>query len=313
MLKSAFLALAALAGFTPAMAQTSPFEKGLNTMWEVLWHQSGTATRLVRWEQDIKVRAFGGGAQARQDSVQTLREVAAVGGVKVIDVSSSPDAARMANVSIEIVPDAALSEDQPCETRLNFRTEAALDSVALQMRASDVKRCIYHESMHVMGVRGHPEGSTVLSYFEHHDGGLTGLDKVMLRAWYSPRAKGGMTPFEVMPILADELVAAMPDKARARAERDRFLARIVGEMQAFAEGEGDVPAIVKRSGKSSDLGIRFGRMEMSFFLGVAYQQGVGVAQDVAQASRWLRRAASLGSRSAITLLGAGGASVAGNR
>ena len=156
----------------------------------------------------------------------------------------------------------------------------------------------------MMGVRGHPEGNTVLSYFATQVEGLAPLDKAMLRAWYSPRAHGGMTPFEMLPIMADELVAISPDKKQAAKARDRFLSRTVEEMQSFADGQGDVPMIVKRCGKSTEQGIRYGRMEMSYFLGVAYLQGVSVAKDGAQAMRWLQRAANLGSRGARAQLGA---------
>jgi hypothetical protein len=306
MWKSGVIALMAAAAFSPSFAQTDEFDKGMNTMWEVLWHQSGTPTRLVRWEQDIKVRVFGVDTfKHRQSTVQALRNAADVAGVKVIDVSDRPDAAQQANVSIEITPDTALSENQPCETRLNFRTETRLDSVTMQMRTGEAWRCAYHESMHVMGVRGHPEGDTVLSYFARTVDTLQPLDKAMLRAWYSPRARGGMTPFEVLPILADELVKIMPDKAQAMKSRDAFLSRTVAEMRDFADGRGDVPAIVKQSGKSSAEAIRYGRMEMSYFLGIAYQEGVTVKQDPHQAMQWLQRAASMGSRTAQARLGAG--------
>jgi TPR repeat protein len=119
-----------------------------------------------------------------------------------------------------------------------------------------------------------------------------------------------MTPFEVLPILADELVAILPDKDQARQSRDRFLARTVEQMQAFADGRGDIPAIIKESGKSSAEAIRFGRMEMSYFLGIAYLEGATVPQDQAQAVRWLERAASMGSRTAQARLGAAGAGMA---
>lgn len=315
MFKSGAVALFAAAVLTPCFAHADPFEQGMNTMWEVLWHQSGTATRLVRWDQDIKVRVYGVNvAQHKQHSLQALRDAAAEAGVKVIDVSDSPDAAQSANVSIEITPNSMLSDNQPCETRLNFKSETTIDSVTMQMRDSDAYRCAYHESMHVMGVRGHPEGSTVLSYFTKHVDSLLPLDKAMLRAWYSPRTRPGMTPFEVLPILADELVAISPDKALAKAERDQYLSRTVADMQAFADGRGDVPMIVKACGKATPDGIRYGRMEMSYFLGVAYQQGASVTQDNVQAGAWLQRAASMGSASAKTrLLAAGGATLAGNR
>jgi hypothetical protein len=305
MWKSGVTALLAAAVISPAVAQTDEFEQGVGTMWEVLWHQSGTPTRLVRWEQDMKVRVFGVNlATHKQHTLQALRDVAAEAGIRVIDVSDRPDAAQVANVSVEITPDNMLEENQPCVTFLNFQTETRIDSAAMQMRSRDAWRCAYHEAMHVMGVRGHPAGKTVLSYFPTKVDGLLPLDKVMLRGWYSPRMRGGMTPFEVLPVLADELVQSMPDPVKASQTRDRFFARIIEQMQAFADGKGDVPMIVKRSGKSTDEGIRFGRMEMSYFLGIAYLEGVTVPQDPNQAVRWLQRAANLGSRTAQARLGA---------
>jgi hypothetical protein len=126
---------------------------------------------------------------------------------------------------------------------------------------------------------------------------------VMLRAWYSPKMKGGMTPFEALPVLADELVATTPDKAAASQARDRFYASTMDQMQAYATGKGDVPAIVKRSGKSTDEGIRRGRSEMSYFLGMAYFEGTTVPADQKQALSWFERAASAGNRGAQAWLG----------
>lgn len=305
MWKSGVTALLAAAVISPVLAQVDEFDQGMGTLWEVLWHQSGTPTRLVRWEQEMKVRVYGVNlATHKQHTLQALRDVAAEAGVKITDVSDRPDAASVANVSVEIVPDTMLEENQPCVTYLNFQTETRVDSAAMQMRNRDAWRCAYHEAMHVMGVRGHPGGKTVLSYFPTKVDGLLPLDRVMLRAWYSPRMRGGMTPFEVLPVLADELVASMPDKDKAMASRDRFFRNTVDQMQAFADGNGDVPTIVKRSGKSTSEGVRFGRMEMSYFLGVAYLEGVSVPQDSNQAVRWLQRAANLGSRTAAARLGA---------
>jgi len=305
MWKSGVAAVLAAAMLSPCFAQADEFEQGMNTMWEVLWHQSGTPTRLVRWEQDIKVRIYGVNVNShRQHTLQALRDAGTEAGVRVIDVSDRPDAAQVANVSIEITPDHLLEDNQPCVTFLNFQTETRIDSAAMQMRNRDAWRCSYHESMHVMGVRGHPAGKTVLSYFPTKVDGLMPLDKAMLRAWYSPRMRGGMTPFEVLPVLADELVATMPDRDKAAQSRERFFGKTIEQMQAFADGKGDVPMIVKRSGKSTDDGIRFGRMEMSYFLGIAYLEGATVQQDPSQAVRWLQRAANMGSRTAQARLGA---------
>jgi hypothetical protein len=313
MWKSGALALLSAAVLSPAFAQADEFEQGIGTMWEVLWHQSGTPTRLVRWEQDMKVRIYGVNlARHKQHTLQALRDVAAEAGVRIVDVSDQANAAQLANVSVEIVPDTMLEDNQPCVTYLNFQSETRIDSAAMQMRGRDAFRCAHHEAMHVMGVRGHPGGKTVLSYFPTKVDGLLPLDKAMLRAWYSPRMQGGMTPFEVLPVLADELVNMMPDKAAAQASRDRFFTRTIDQMQSFAQGSGDVPMIVKRSGKSTEEGIRFGRMEMSYFLGVAYLEGSTVPQDSTQAVRWLQRAATMGSRTAQAKLGAAQAKMSGS-
>lgn len=302
---SGVLALLGALVASPAFAQADEFDQGMGTLWEVLWHQSGTPTRLVRWEQEMRVRVYGVNlAQHKQHTLEALRSVATEAGVKIVDVSDRADAAQVANVSIEITPDHMLEDIQPCVTYLNFFTETKIDSAAVQMRSRDAWRCAYHEAMHVMGVRGHPAGKTVLSYFPWKVDGLLPLDKVMLRAWYSPRMRGGMTPFEALPVLADELVATMPDRLAAAGARDRFFSRTIGEMQAFANGQGDVPAIVKRSGKATNEGVKHGRTEMSYFLGVAYLEGATVQQDPNQAMQWLQRAASLGNRPAQARLGA---------
>jgi len=301
--KSWVVLLAALAA--PCVALASEMEQGIATLWEVLWHQSGTPTRVVRWENDIRVRFSGVElAKHREHTLKALQTVTSEAGVRLVDVTDQPDAKKLANLSVEIVPDTALEDNQPCATFLDFKTETRIDAATIQMRARDAWRCAYHESMHVMGVRGHPAGKTVLSYFPWKVDGLLPLDTVMLRAWYSPRMKAGMTPFEALPVLADELVATMPDRVAAAQVRDRFFADTIAQMHAYADGRGDIPVVVKRSGKATEDGIRYGRSEMSFFLGVAYQEGASVAADTSQALRWFERAANAGNRRAQARLGA---------
>lgn len=290
----------------PGAALADGFEQGLATLWEVLWHQSGTPTRIVRWESDIRVRVRGVDVDRhREHMLEALRTVTAEAGIKLIDVTDLPEAEQAANLSVEILADNQLEDTQPCVTYLDFRTETQIDSATMQMRSKDAWRCAYHESMHVMGARGHPAGQTVLSYFPLKIDGLLPLDRVMLRAWYSPRMVGGMTPFEALPVLANELIATLPDKDRETAvkARDQFFADTIQQMNAYAKGEGDVPAVVKRSGKSTADGIRYGRVEMSYFLGIAYLEGVTVQRDASQGVRWLERAATMGNRGAQAKLG----------
>lgn len=294
------LLLALLVAPCAALA-ADEMDQGLATLWESLWHQSGTPTRIVRWDGEIRMRMTGVDLPKHRDYIMTaLRTVTDEAGVKLVDVSDQPNVD--ANFKLEVVADTALEDNQPCVTYLDFRTEDRVDTATMQMRSKDVWRCAYHEAMHLMGVRGHPGGKTVLSYFPTKVDGLLPLDKVMLHAWYSPRMKGGMTPFEALPVLSDELIATMPDKAAAQQTRDRFFANTVDQMQAYAAGRGDIPAIVKRSGKSTDDGIRRGRSEMSYFLGVAYFEGAMVSADQKQALNWFERAASAGNRRAQSYL-----------
>ncbi len=294
------LCLAAILAPASAFAMDDT-EQGLGTLWEVLWHQSGTPTRIVRWENDIRMRMTGVELPRHREYVlKALREVTETAGVRLIDVTDQPG--EFANLTVEVTPDTALEDNQPCVTYLDFRSEAKVDTANIQMRSKDVWRCAYHESMHLMGVRGHPGGKTVLSYFPSKVDGLLPLDRVMLRAWYSPRMKGGMTPFEALPVLADELIATAADKVAAAQVRDRFYATTIDQMQAYAAGRGDIPAIVKRSGKSTEEGIRNGRSEMSYFLGVAYFEGATVKADQKLALNWFERAASAGNRRAQSYL-----------
>lgn len=296
------LSLAAL--LSPCAAWADDAEQGLATLWEVLWHQSGTPTRVVRWENEIRMRMSGVNLAAhRENTLKAIHAVTQEAGVRLVDVTDHPDAAQVANLNVEITSDNALEDNQPCVTFLDFRTETRIESATIQMRSRDAWRCAHHEAMHMMGVRGHPAGKTVLSYFPWKVDGLMPLDKVMLRAWYSPRMMAGMTPFEALPVLADELISTLPDKPGAMAMRDRFFANTVDQMQAYANGRGDVPAIVKRSGKATEDGIRHGRTEMSYFLGIAFHEGATVQQDPNQAMRWFERAASAGNRRAQARLG----------
>jgi hypothetical protein len=298
------LALAAAGLLAPGAARADEdFEHGLATMWEVLWHQSGTPTRVVRWENDIRLRMSGVDIDRHRQIIQTaMQAVAQEAGVRLIDVTDLPS--QSANLTVEITPDTALEDVQPCVTVLDFRSETRIDTARVQMRSKDAWRCAHHEAMHVMGVRGHPAGKTVLSYFPSKVDALMPLDKVMLKAWYSPRMRGGMTPFEAMTVLAEELVASHADQPKAQQMRDQFMSSTLQQMHAYASGQGDVPAVVRRSGKSTEEGIRWGRAEMSYFLGVAYLQGAAVPPDRNQAIHWFERAANAGNRRAQAQLGA---------
>ena len=196
MWKSGVAALLAAAVISPVLAQPDEFDQGMDTLWEVLWHQSGTPTRLVRWEQDIKVRIFGVNlAQHKQHTLQALTDVAGEAGVKVIDVSGQPGR-RPAGQRQHRDRARQHAGRQPALRDLPEFPDRDEDRLAPPCRCATATpgAAPTTSRMHVMGVRGHPAGKTVLSYFPTKVDGLLPLDKVMLHAWYSPRMHGGMTP-----------------------------------------------------------------------------------------------------------------------
>jgi len=71
-----------LALLWPCAAMADDFDTGMRTLWEALWHQSGTPTRIVRWESDIRVRVWGVDAAAhREHMLQALRAATAESGL----------------------------------------------------------------------------------------------------------------------------------------------------------------------------------------------------------------------------------------
>ena len=64
-----------------------------------------------------------------------------------------------------------------------------------------------------------------------------------------------------------------------------------------------IPAIIRRSGKATAEGVRLGRSEMGYFLGVAYLEGATVGTpDRESALLWLERSARIGNRTALARL-----------
>src|SRR4051812_19761634 len=112
----------------PVAAHADEFDQGLQTLWEVLWHQSGTPTRIVGWETDLRVRFTGVNVQAHRGHVmEALNTVTGEAHVNIKDVTGTPEE-QTANVNVEILADNALEDNQPCVTFLDFKTETKIDS-----------------------------------------------------------------------------------------------------------------------------------------------------------------------------------------
>jgi hypothetical protein len=279
------------------LARADELKDRFDTVWESLWYQGGTPLPVSRWAGEIRVRVQGRNVSTHRERIlEALRTVAREAGIAVVDVTDGGAAAAPPNLEVRLINDGDGPPNMACFVRTTERDGQRIKAQELSMRQGSVYRCALHEAMHVMGIPGHPRAGTVLSYFHQRADQLTDMDRLMLRAWYSPAMRAGMTPLEALPVLTDSVVAAAgPDNAGpARAAQRRFHAELVRQMEAFASGDGEVPVVIKRSGTASAEMMAAGRHWMALFLGLAYARGGLVAQDHPQAVRWTERAAREG-------------------
>src|SRR4051794_941750 len=104
----------------PVVACADELGDGLTTLWEVLWHQSGIPTRVLRWDSDIRVRFTGLNVAAHRDHMlEALLTVTGEANNRLIDVTGKLDE-QSANLTVEVTSDNRLDDNQPCVTYLNF-------------------------------------------------------------------------------------------------------------------------------------------------------------------------------------------------
>lgn len=287
-----------LLGF--GLAHADKLDDDLQSVWESLWDQRGTPQQILRWGRQVRYRIFGvDAARHREHIIRALDAAGQATRVRMINVSDAPDAEKIATLDVEIADDNdhELQDNQPCFTRSLKRTHWAFDKVQVKMQSRYTWNCTFHEIMHAMGIPGHPSGKTVLSYFPYRRDTLMDLDKLMLAAWYSPAMPGGATPFEALVVLS-EAVALQPDldlpASETQSRAKAFTLATLKEMESFASGTGEIPTIVKRSGKASSAHMDNARREIGLLIGRAYLNGTIVAKDASTAAQWFKRTAELG-------------------
>ncbi len=274
-------------------AHADSLRDSFDTVWEALWHQGGSPTTVIRWGDQMRVNVQGRNQSThRARIVAALEKVTTLAGVRLVDVTDLPEADKKANLDVHIVNDLDLQDNQACFVRFLQISRSRIEKAELKMRDRAVYRCVLHEAMHTVGISGHPTGDTVLSYFYQRADALTELDRLMVRAWYSPEMRAGMTPFEAVVVLTDALVASQgAEQDKARAAQRAFLDDTLRRMEAFADEQGEVPVILKRSGTASGEAITRGRMLIRYFLGLAYVNGTVVKADRRTSLQWFERAA----------------------
>ena len=279
-------------------AHADKLDDNLQTVWESLWDQGGSPRWVLRWDKPILYRIHGPDASRHRDHIRSaLQAVTEIAHIQIIDVSAQADAETAATLDLEVVKDTDLRDNEPCVTYHLKQSGWALEKVHIKMRSRDTWRCAFHEMMHVMGITGHPSGKTVLSYFPYRRDVLMDLDQLMLAAWYSPTMPKNATPLEALVVLSDA-VARQSDlgvpAGDASLRSGAFNQRMLQQMESLAAGQGEIPAIILRSGKASQLFIRNAQPVAAFFVGMAYFRGVITHQDPVTAALWFKRGAEKG-------------------
>lgn len=284
------LCAAGLSSWWPA-ARADRLDDDLDAVWESAWDQHGTATRLTRWERPVRWRLAGTDSTRHHKTVSQAMAAVAQGSGR--DIAEAPAGAAEANLTFEVVAEERLADSIGCETQITQSVWAIVEA-RVAMRESQVWECAYHEAMHAMGVPGHPAGKTVLSYFPWRSDKLLDLDRLLLATWYDPALSRGDTVFDVLRVggqraIRQPEIGIAPEAAELR-RRDHF-ARRVAEMERFARGDGDVPMIIRRSGRASPGHIEDSRNLMAYFLGLVFAAGHSLTKDEARAAAWFEKAA----------------------
>jgi hypothetical protein len=283
-------------------------EERFETMWEALWTQTGLPVPVRRWPGEIRVRFTGAEVNAyRDDAWRALTDATQAAGIGLRDVSAAEGVADLANLEFQLVPEGNLppADHMMCKSTLKSVQQSRIMHAVIEVRARRFAFCGYHEVMHAMGIPGHPTRGTVLAYFAPPvRDALTPVDVLILKGWYSPRLMTGASPFEALLVMTDTVVEAVEEPKRddARKAQSRFLAKTLKEMERYALGEGEIPAIVLRSGWTTEKATSIAQTQMGYIVGVAHLRGIGAPANREQARLWFERGAEKGSQPAKIML-----------
>jgi hypothetical protein len=281
-------------------------EDGLQTLWEVLWHPSGSPEILHRWGKQVRYRYFGVNLDFHRKHLDAiLKQTSEITGVVFENVSDKPEAEKNAQLHIEIVANNGdIPENLACYVLAKEARNFQYENVQLRMRDRNVYACALHEMMHAMGLRGHPSGHTVLTYFNTRADKFLPIDEFLLRTWYSPQITSGMTPFHALNVLSDAWTerfrVARPDAEEVRQD---FHREIMKNALQFVEAKGEPPRILLRSGTLNGAVVAQARIWMNNFLGHAYLNGHVFPQNNKEAEYWYANGAKQADPTSIYMIG----------
>jgi hypothetical protein len=264
----------------------------MSIAWEGLWNQSGSPAPLRKWNQPLRVRVSGDIDSLQKKTInEGLSEITQATGLEysVLDPNDNTE-----NVLIEVVLDSPkLGPTTPCSTRMEWSSNG-MKKATVTAKMTSVYQCVLHELGHVVGIEGHPYGRTIMTYFNRRNE-LSDYDKFILKVRYSPEAKHGTLPFRVLKMIGDKYVASLAsenERMQAQQSIDKFMASVLHSMGQYAEGKGEPPLVIFRSGRISKQSMEAGRIPMRYYLGEALLEGDLGVVDPARATEWLQQAAA---------------------
>lgn len=263
----------------------------MSIAWEGLWNQSGYPAALHKWNQPLKVGLSGDIDRLNRKYIdEALEEIARAAGLEYSVLSPNDNAA---NVLIELVDDSPkLGPTTPCSTHFEWDNKG-MKKATVTAKKRTVYQCMLHELGHVIGIDGHPYGRTVMTYFNRRNE-LSDYDKFIIEARYSPEMKHGTLPFRVLKMIGDRHVASLAsgeERTLARQSVDKFMASILHGMEQYAEGKGEPPNVIYRSGRISMQAMETGRITTQYYLGEALMEGDLSVTDPDRGATLLRKAA----------------------
>jgi hypothetical protein len=289
-----------------AWAQESDWIKSFNVIWESRWQQSGYPLAAVRWPMQEKTIKFSINKTASSSNAQRAREaldtITQVLEWKAIEV---PEGAEEAQIEFTIRTYTVDELRQSTCIAMPQWRNWLYTKVRVTLSEQYAYRCVLHELMHAFGFPGHPQGDTVLSYFQGNQSSLKPMDIFLLKTWYSDAIKVGVSPFITVNELTQQWVLKnVPgDQQHKAAEaQKRWYQATMANMENFALGKGEPPTILYRSGRLSEEGARVGRSNIQGMLGAAYLNGWTIERDLPKAARLLLMGAQAGNSGAADIL-----------
>jgi hypothetical protein len=197
--------------------------------------------RPYRWNGAVRVYFAGDADQAGMDATKSIwREAARYSGLDV----GFGEAVLTANLDVHFAPDEAMLQVmRGYGAKLGDRKEPPLGYhlghdvrhgsirqsriiVRSTLVGASLERSLRHETMHALGISGHPDesvASVLAPRTKPLFAGFTLIDKLLVRTLYDPRIPVG-ADVKLARVLARNIIAELVEELRAGGDPDRILA-----------------------------------------------------------------------------------------